>query len=807
MHVISQSCVLFLWMHVLTSVKCKDCTLAEFKSSPHFDQNFDTSTLASTYPGGSSVRVPCKIGYTGFFKILCLDTGWTPAPGNRNCEPKPCGHPGDAQFARFRLEVGDDFVFGSEVVYTCNKGFTMISRSNRRRCLANGWDGFVPVCEAQKCQTFPVKENVQVRGDTEEATYGTIIKFSCTNRGEILSGPEEIVCDETGKWSDKPPDCRAIKCDAPASIDHGRVSDNRQEFKENEELNFVCDEGYIPRDRRPSKCTQFGKRADWSPTPECREIKCELVLPSERSTYNPPNKNMFSPGETVEVTCRETDWVSNPQTTKAVITCKDDGEWTSRPECSEFFCNDPTREQQVYNWYATREQKRLRGYVRYSCNPGFVKPRGTTQAQCTRDGWTPKPLCTGTTCYRHIIDNADIIQGDKSSYRNGDRVMYRCLNGDQETFSLTCKQGSWNGIRTCPGVTNCGKPEIQNGFGVRPFDDTLYYSCDNNYKPYSTKAWWDVATCKGTKWIETPRCIAQNTCGKPPVISNGKLIDTDQTLNIVCDTGYTPQNTRVTCENGEWDVTQDLLKTICTPSQGSCGVPPKVENAVVNGTFQKKYLPGSRVTYKCRDKYQIKGGDTITCRHGKWDKVTCSCEQYCEKLQDDEITLEPTQTKERYADGDTLDYRCKAGTKEGTATCTNSRWSKTVECQGLVGCLTPPFLEDGDFLESRSHFSHNERVAYRCQAYHIMEGEPYKTCKDGIWTGEMRCLKPCTVSQDDFDDNNIDFKITGLDKLYSLHGDHMTFKCKPGFERVGDVLMRQQCNDGEMTLPTCQRRQ
>ncbi|XP_041861270.1 complement factor H-like isoform X3 [Melanotaenia boesemani] len=579
---------------------------------------------------------------------------------------------------------------GHKLHFHCSDEYKL-QGSKEIECLQSGqWNSPFPVCSDPTCEVAVMDTRLFIAGllpPNQPIQAGHKLHFHCSDEYK-LQGSKEIECLQTGQWSSPFPVCFAIKCDAPASIDHGRVSDNHKEFKENEELNFVCDKGYTPRDRRPSKCTQFGGRADWSPTPECREIKCELVLPSERSTYNPPNKNMFSPGETVEVTCGETDWVSNHQTTKAVITCKDDGEWTSRPECSEFFCNDPTREQQVYNWRATREQKRLRGYVRYSCNAGF-EPRGATWAQCTRDGWIPKPLCAGTTCYKHIIENADIIQNDRSSYRNGDRVMYRCLNGDQETFFLTCQQGHWNGIRTCPGITE--------------YCEIL-------------------------------------------------------------------QDDKITLE----------------PTQ-----------------TKERYADGDTLDYRC--KAGTKEG-AATCTNGRWSK-TVECQEYCEKLQDDKITLKSTQTKERFADGDTLDYRCKAGTKEGTATCTNGRWFKTVECQGLVGCLTPPFLDNGDYLESKTEFAHNERVEYRCQQYYKMEGEPYKTCKNGNWTGEMRCLKPCTVSQDNLNDNNIDFKTPGLNKLYSEHDDHITFKCKYGFQRVGDVVMRQRCNDGEMALPTCQRRQ
>lgn len=57
------------------------------------------------------------------------------------------------------------------------------------------------------------------------------------------------------------------------------------------------------------------------------------------------------------------------------------------------------------------------------------------------------------------------------------------------------------------------------------------------------------------------------------------------------------------------------------------------------------------------------------------------------------------------------------------------------------GCEKPPHLSNGDPKESsRLQYSHSERVEYICQDHYRMEGGPYKTCVNGQWTGEMRCL-------------------------------------------------------------------
>lgn len=59
----------------------------------------------------------------------------------------------------------------------------------------------------------------------------------------------------------------------------------------------------------------------------------------------------------------------------------------------------------------------------------------------------------------------------------------------------------------------------------------------------------------------------------------------------------------------------------------------------------------------------------------------------------------------------------------------------------LRGCETPPPLPDGDVRYTmKSEYNHSEQVEYMCQTYYVMEGDPYRTCEDGEWTGHMRCL-------------------------------------------------------------------
>ncbi|XP_050933060.1 complement factor H-related protein 4 isoform X2 [Lates calcarifer] len=155
--------------------------------------------------------------------------------------------------------------------------------------------------------------------------------------------------------------------------------------------------------------------------------------------------------------------------------------------------------------------------------------------------------------------------------------------------------------------------------------------------------------------------------------------------------------------------------------------------------------------------------------------------------------------------GETVNYRCKEGYRstDGTnqATCTRNGWSPDPLCQELVGCGTPPPLTDGDIkTTTKSQYRHNERVEYMCQNYYTMEGEPYRTCINGEWTGHVRCIEPCIVSEDDNRQHNITLKSS--DNKYFAHDEIIEFRCIRGVP-VGAVAMRQRCNSGVILLPSC----
>uniref|UniRef100_A0A3Q3ECJ3 Sushi domain-containing protein n=1 Tax=Labrus bergylta TaxID=56723 RepID=A0A3Q3ECJ3_9LABR len=141
-------------------------------------------------------------------------------------------------------------------------------------------------------------------------------------------------------------------------------------------------------------------------------------------------------------------------------------------------------------------------------------------------------------------------------------------------------------------------------------------------------------------------------------------------------------------------------------------------------------------------------------------------------------------------------YQCKIGYRETSswARCTRDGWSPNPLCQAPKGCGRPPPLANGDTKNSaHSKYRHNDWVEYDCQHLYTMNGRPYKTCNNGEWTGQMKCLSKFLSSR-------ISFCI----KLYAPHNERITFSCTYGRRPVGSVGMHQVCNDGVIHLPSCQ---
>ncbi|XP_034736593.1 complement factor H-related protein 2-like [Etheostoma cragini] len=388
--------------------------------------------------------------------------------------------------------------------------------------------------------------------------------------------------------------------------------------------------------------------------------------------------------------------ISNNQES-AVTTCNEKGEWTIRAVCTEVVCSNE-RPEHVYSWDARWwQQSQMGDTVRYSCEAGYVNT--ATRATCTRDGWTPNPLCREIKCTVPQIENGYVRNRNIQEYKEHEILLFECNDRYK---------------RTEERAANCTKVGMRAEWTPTPSCEPII--CKVNLPPV-----------EGTRY----ESVSRN------VFSPG------ETLKVICGEKYGISNNQesavTTCnEKGEW-----TIRAVCTE--------------VVCGTEEPEHVYS-------------------------WDARWWQQSQM----------------------GETTRYSCEAGyVKTATwATCTRHGWTPNPLCREIVGCGSPPPLTDGDVKYTlKSNYSHQERVEFMCQSYHTMEGGPYRTCINGEWIGQMRCLKPCIVNEEVYKQHNITLKSDG--STFFTHDEMIEFKCARGIP-VGAVAMRQRCNGGEILLPTCQ---
>uniref|UniRef100_A0A8C1RS86 Sushi domain-containing protein n=1 Tax=Cyprinus carpio TaxID=7962 RepID=A0A8C1RS86_CYPCA len=142
--------------------------------------------------------------------------------------------------------------------------------------------------------------------------------------------------------------------------------------------------------------------------------------------------------------------------------------------------------------------KKLGAKKPYRCESGYRET--AAEATCTRDGWTPKPLCAEIVYEEPNIPNAEItgetadVECDPGFISN--ERFIKCINGNWE--KPVCKEGVPCGIP--PNVKNAvitSKPEE-----FYPDGSSLTYECQS---PYSISGERTVS-CRNGTWEKTPTC-------------------------------------------------------------------------------------------------------------------------------------------------------------------------------------------------------------------------------------------------------------------------------------------------------------
>ncbi|KAK7137132.1 hypothetical protein R3I93_017259 [Phoxinus phoxinus] len=443
----------------------------------------------------------------------------------------------------------------------------------------------------------------------------------------------------------------------------------------------------------------------------------------------------------------------------------------------------------------------------------------SAEATCTPDGWTPKPLCA-VMCAAPNIPNAEIVEDQGTKYIINSRIQYKCNPGfePEQPVHITCiSQTEWTGIQQCTAKQKpCRDLTVENGFIYSHLsnNEEIIYSCNTGYKPF-TGNWWDSVTCSSGSWSEEPQCIREEECGAFPSVPHGKLKQTKNTFRdgdrtaLECDPGFIPTQRFITCVNGAWE------KPVCEVGV-HCKIPLKVENALITSKPEELYVDGSSVTYACRRSFLMNGKNRVFCRNGIWEE-TPTCEEVTCELKSTTFGVKKIKPEGKtiFRAGQRVEITCTEKywfvfTKENIKSFTcgeNGQWDYQPVCEGK--CERPPQVDSADTKEmTKTEYNSGEKVEYLCFNKYTLDLSPpyskYLTCEQGKWRGNIKCLKPCSVTVEEMDKRGIELRWGGRQKIFSPHQDRISFVCQWGKSLIGSRnLLIQVCNDGEMYLPEC----
>lgn len=303
------------------------------------------SLRAFQYDTNCSFR--CAEGFMlrGADIVRCDNLGqWTaPAPVCQalQCQDLPvpneaqvnCSHP----FGAFRYQ--------SVCSFTCNEDLLLVGASVLQ-CLATGnWNSVPPECQAIPCTHLLSPQNgtmtcVQPLGSS---SYKSTCHFIC-DEGFSLSGPERLDCTRSGRWTDSPPTCEAIKCPELFTPEQGSLdcSDTHGEFNVGSTCHFSCNKGFKLEGPNNVKCTTSGR---WSATPPaCKGIaslpspgvQCPaLTTPGQGTMHCRHHPGTFGFNTTCYFGCN----AGFTLTGDSILSCRPSGQWTAvTPTCRAVKC-------------------------------------------------------------------------------------------------------------------------------------------------------------------------------------------------------------------------------------------------------------------------------------------------------------------------------------------------------------------------------------------------------------------------------------------------------------------------------------
>ncbi|KAF3835461.1 hypothetical protein F7725_028019 [Dissostichus mawsoni] len=774
--------------------KCNDSVLSELK--PCIDKKCGDLPVipngeVTVTRRGKSAKVNCKEGYHTEVSQFSCDDG----PLKIICTPIaiPCSPPRKVQNAVVVTPYQKEYLSDSEVTYKCRESYTAEGETTIQ-CRDGQWGETLITCTP--CPMVPHIPNAHVVDETKKAEYqeGNVIHFACETG--YISGPTiRYACTSEGWIALHAGRCYLKPCELPDDTPNGFYQIiHGEELVFGTKIKYFCNEGYQMVSKDDTRTCFLDNWTNHLPICDHGGLMVKGI---------PENDDPILPDRFLEFSC---DGPWKYLNGSSMLICLKDGQWDNAfPTCEEK-CK-VTGVSNTVRFVTYRRGKELK----FSCHKYGDTLLGNAEVTCSANGqWSaPFPTCGAPSgCGKPTpLENGDIEGTVRYGYRNADKVKYTCQNyyimlGDPYK---TCTNGEWIGQMRClkPCTVNSHDLTTHNIDFRHSANNKLYSEHDDIIGFRCTSGRHDGVLNMRQKcndgrnmllsvilllfqlWGNVEVSSSQNApsgCGKPTPLADGDIEVLYQYRNgdmvkYICQNHYIMEGEPYkTCTNGEWIGQMRCLN-------GGLMVKGIPEN-------DDPILPDRFLEFSCDGPWKyLNGSSMLIClKDGQWDNAFPTCEEM-------QVTgVSNTVRFVTYRRGKELKFSChKYGdTLLGNAevTCSaNGQWSAPFPTCGAPSGGKPTPLENGDIEGTvRYGYRNADKVKYTCQNYYIMLGDPYKTCTNGEWIGQMRCLIDLTT-------HNIDFRHSANNKLYLEHDDIIGFRCTSG-RHDGVLNMRQKCNDG-----------
>ncbi|XP_009883235.1 PREDICTED: complement factor H, partial [Charadrius vociferus] len=854
------------------------CT--EIVCSPPRIPNGNFRPQEDSYIEGDTIRVQCNPGYTfkaltGESTSKCTKNGWVPDP---SCIQKPCDYPiiengklsGALEYNRHSyFPMG----FGQHADYYCNYGYSTPNGEYwvRMFCTKRGWSP-EPKC-LKKCLVRSLENGYFTRSQKNVYKEGERAKYVCNDDFHTEHEGGEVTCTKDD-WSPPPRCIREKKCQN-INFDNGYFTVEKKTFRLWDKVSYRCHSGFVTPEGQETGVIQC-KENGWTPPPMCIQ-SCEM--PHLDILNYHANKTTFMPEDTIEYACLEGYGTTNNMPTGTSV-CGINGEWSPTPQClaiecemltlpnGDFFPKEgkyrngdvvkftcangyvrvgPASTQCYYfGWFPSAPV--CKGNVRgcgpppeisngiisggsveryqhgdrkqYECNMEF-KLVGSKEIECVDGQWSSPPSCIEDKMpcgSPSSIPNLVLHQEDQTQFLHGAEVVCGCktVSGNSKEMKIKCLNGEWKPLPLCPDPSpQCVLPMhvelVRQGRVFKPKKETkfrgvIHYICTSADK--STKQ----ATCVSGKWSPEIECTdEESTCPPPPQVPNAQQIAVGRNyrhgskVTFSCLKGFQLVGVKeITCIEGKWQSPPYCVERPCLPPQPvECADVPRLENQ--NLKIQKEgktiYLAGARFKYVSHSGYMLAGPSNITCSMGNWTSAPTCLEMPCGSIMKVANAQIEGRKKEIYEPGETVRYQCDAGfliVGPPEIICREGNWTAPPFCDD-VSCGAAPEIPNAYITSTQQErYLPGARVQYECESNFQMMGGNYVTCANGEWSKaptcrDVTCEPPPEIAGG---------KVQGVKKSRYLPGQSASYQCWQGFQMTGPSTV--VCQNGTWTeLPKC----